>query len=595
MLGTAGEIVYGAAARGIVLPPAETVAEFVASTVRHVSGPLRGQRFIPRAYQREWLDPPPGVETVILRTSSQVGKTACKLGIIGYYLLREPADILYVSNNLNEAEKFARTKLKRLLEVPEIASLLVTTRGTTGPALQKQTTTGAELDLAGAQTPAALAASSKRVLLCDELERWKEEVGQAGRTEGDPLRVVIRRTTEYGRRRRILIASTPSIEGGPIDVEYQRGDCRRFLTPCPSCGEFFERNWRCVRFSADRDPAKAALVCPSCEHAHTTDERIRMVEAGKWEPTRKPTDPRVRSYRLNQLYVGRPEVLTDIVQEFTEAYRQLKAGDRRAMDAWRNLTMGEPRPVTPVEATPASVLMARRETWADLPEIVWRVATVDTQGDRLELLSTAWTADEQCYVERHAVFVGDPSRSPGPDTVWADLDDDLLRHSHHVTLIDEGGDATQQVRAFTGPRTARKVYALKGANTPAAPIVSAPVMRSATGPRKVPIVMVGTHQARVVVSDRLKLTETGPGFVHLPEWMTEEHAEQLTSEVLVTERDRKTGQLRQRWHKRRARNEWWDLLCYALAGFKLLGKPKPKHRPAPTRKRYVPERRWFGR
>ena len=594
MLANAREVVFDSAAAGIVLPPAETVAEFCEHVIRHVSGPLRGQRFVPRAYQREWLDPPPGVETVILRTSSQVGKTAVMLGRLGFHLLREPSDCLYVTNTQAEAGKFARSKLKRLLELPEIAAVLVYSKGTTGPALQKQTTHGAELDLAGAQTPAALAATSKRVLLCDELERWKDEVGQAERTEGDPLRVVIRRTTEYGRRRRILIASTPSIEGGPIDMEYQRGDCRRFLTPCPSCGVGFERTWECVRFSADRDPAKAVLACPSCGHAHTADERMRMVEVGTWEPTRTPTDPRVRSYRLNQMYVARPEVLTDIVQEFVEAYRQLKTGDRRAMDAWRNLTMGLPRPVSPVEATPAGVLMERREEWTDAPGIVWRVATVDTQGDRLELLSTAWTVDEQCYVERHAVFVGDTSRTPGPDTVWEDLDEDLTRDPHHVTLIDEGGDATQQVRAFTGPRVARKVYALKGANTPAAPIVSAPVMRSGTGPRKVPIVMVGTHQARVVVSDRLKLTDNGPGKIHLPKWMTIEHAEQLTAEVLVTEKDRATGHLRQRWHKRRERNEWWDLMVYSLAGYKLLGKPKAPSTPT-TARRFVPRRRWFGR
>lgn len=125
-----------------------------------------------------------------------------------------------------------------------------------------------------------------------------------------------------------------------------------------------------------------------------------------------------------------------MAREFLTARKEQKAGDHRQIRAFRNLTLGLPEPILPAETTPVSALLARRAKWTEpLPGIVWRVGSVDCQVNRLEALVTAWKLDEQCYLERHMVFPGDPLQ----DAVWRDLAEEIPRMGAHIVLIDEGG------------------------------------------------------------------------------------------------------------------------------------------------------------
>ena len=65
---------------------------------------------------------------------------------------------------------------------------------------------GGYLALVGANSPAGLASRPIRVLLCDEVDRY-------GVTkEGDPLKLAIQRTQNFGNRE-IILVSTPTIKG----------------------------------------------------------------------------------------------------------------------------------------------------------------------------------------------------------------------------------------------------------------------------------------------------------------------------------------------------------------------------------------------
>jgi len=67
---------------------------------------------------------------------------------------------------------------------------------------------------------------------------------------------------------------------------------------------------------------------------------------------------------------------------------------------------------------------------------------------------------------------------------------------------------------------------------------------------------------------RLKLSEPGPGFIHIPKTIDEEFCKQLTSEELRTKFIK--GFPRREWHKVRNRNEGLDLMVGNIAMFELL-------------------------
>jgi phage terminase large subunit GpA-like protein len=60
------------------------------------------------------------------------------------------------------------------------------------------------------------------------------------------------------------------------------------------------------------------------------------------------------------------------------------------------------------------------------------------------------------------------------------------------------------------------------------------------------------HVVKNMIDARLRRSAPGPGYIHLPEDLSDEHVEEITAEEL------KDG----KWEKRRARNETWDILVY---------------------------------
>jgi len=86
---------------------------------------------------------------------------------------------------------------------------------------------------------------------------------------------------------------------------------------------------------------------------------------------------------------------------------------------------------------------------------------------------------------------------------------------------------------------------------------------------------VGADTAKATIYGRLRLTEHGPGYVHLGKWLPSEVFEQLTAERLVTKYYK--GRPRLEWMKPPGRrNEALDCAVYALVAAHYLGVPRWK-------------------
>ena len=597
---------------GFAPPPEFTVSEFSDRELVVTTGQWAGTHwqtsFAP--YQRGILDAfhEPGVETVVVMGSSQWGKTACAVNIVAYHIGHDPCPILVVEPTVDPmAKDFARNRLEPVIAAsPRLRDVVSKKRAkdSSNTILQKAFR-GGSIAIGGANSAASLAARSTRLLVLDEVDRYPAELPG----EGSTMSIAIKRTSSYRHRRRILILSSPTLKGGTIDTWYQRGDQRRYFVPCPSCDHMHAFEWKNVKWTAD-DPNTARLHCPACDHAMGDAERLAILAKGEWQPAGKRHEASIVSFHLWEGYSPFSS-LSDIVAGFLRARKLQKAGDASEMHTWQNTTLGEPIEPDAGDGAEPHVILMRREDYGEheLPAGACCVTMgVDVQDDRLELLVVGWGPGEESWLVDRQVLYGDTG---GADP-WKALDQ-VLDHQYlhastqqlpiQATCIDSAGHRTTMVYDYAARQAARRVFAVIGRDGQR-PLVSSPSQRKwGRQQRQVPLYTIGVDAAKALIVSRLKLSERGPGYVHIPhaDWADEELAEQLTSERLVTRFTR--GVPAQVWKKARARNEALDCAVYALAALRLLhpdltllaqrllDPEKPAPPPKPDRPRWLGPRR----
>ena len=243
-----------------------------------------------------------------------------------------------------------------------------------------------------------------------------------------------------------------------------------------------------------------------------------------------------------------------------------------------NTVLGEPSDDAGDQAS-SHVLASRYEKFkATVPRGVGVLTrSVDVQGDRLETMVYGWGAGTECWPVEFELIPGDPSLpEKHPNSPWKVLSEMLPRTYTHelgfemrpsVTFIDSGGHHTNEVYQFCRPRQAARVFAIKGANTEGAPLLSKP---SRISHAKVILYHVGVWTAKETLIARLvKVKEAGQGYIHIPVWLDGEQLSQLTAEKVITKRV--GGYPHRSFIKTHDRNEQMDLWAYAYAAVHQLG------------------------
>lgn len=520
-------------------------------------------------------------ETIVLEFSSQTGKSEALLNIIGYYADQEPAPILMLQPTVEMAEAFSKERIDPMFKAsPGLFGKLEEGkdgRGTSrksGDTIRMKQFTGGYLALVGANSPAGLASRPIRVLLCDEIDRY-------GTTkEGDPLKLAIQRTTNF-HNRKIILVSTPTIKGASkIDDWYQRSDQRRYFVPCPHCGQEFEMSWNLVKWDKDQRgnalPETARMYCPHC------GAQVRgpykpdgdMLARGRWRPTNP--NSRIRGYHINSLCSPWVD-LQALVAEFVEAN---KARGRQGLMEFINLKLGEVWEERGADADFWERLYNRREEYprnGTLPEgVLILTAGIDVQHDRLECSIYGWGKGRECWGIEHRIIPGAPDR-PEP---WAALDE-ILREKRSLSCgaqvevacacVDSGDGAySSDVYRYTSAREPLGVFSIKGRAGLGTPFINPPSQRNAVGAT---LFTLGVDSGKAALMARLKLEDTGPGFVHYDRNASAGFSEnfflQLTAEVLESKLN-SSGQAVLGWSKIRERNEALDCAVYATAAMEIL-------------------------
>lgn len=523
------------------------------------------------------------VRRVIIRSSSQVGKTEVCLNALGYFIHWRPSPILLVMPSLAMVESFSKTRLSTMLrDSPCFKDLLRRNKSETGNTLlEKNFANGAGLVMVGSASASSLSSRPIRVAVVDELSRCSIDVGG----EGSALRLAEKRLATFWDSKLIAV-STPTDPDCQIEKEWELSTQHHYQMPCPHCGEYIELVWDNLQYdrkgqidlTVETPSALKDLFyfCPECGAAIAETDRPKMMRHGIWVPDR-PNASTV-GFTLNEL-LSPWRRWTDVCLDYETART-----DPLQMQVWQNCSLGLPYERLDGDRFDWERLLERAESsdyaTGQIPEgALMLTAGVDVQQDRLECSLLGWGRDERAFLIGHYQLIGDPLH----DEVWQALEDLTSQQFPHPlggnltvsrVVVDSGylsGDCYVQIKRR------RNWIAAKGVGGDR-PIVSPPTVQGvdARGKRLpkhrgVKLYGLGTHKLKLTALTRSKLLPPAPKSLSLPRDVTKDWCEQFAGSELLVKRHRNGRATYQFELTGDARNEALDCYCYALAGALLLG------------------------
>ncbi|MCF6232081.1 MAG: phage terminase large subunit family protein [Rhodobacteraceae bacterium] len=497
----------------------------------------------------------PNVERVTVLKSVRIGYTQMLIAALGHYAINDPGPVLCVLPADQDCRHLMTSGIEpTFAESPTLRSALladVTGRDT----MLNRHFPGGSLALVSANSPRNLRARTARILFLDEVDGFNVDA----RSEGDPVALAEKRTLSYSNRK-IVMGSTPVDEStSRILRAYEKSDQRIYECPCPHCGEFQEIKWADIRWEPDQ-PETAHWVCPSCGAVTEESGKTSMVHAGRWRAT-KPEVEHHHGYKINALVsLLHNTAWPKLAAEFLEAKRSPET-----LKAFTTTLLAEPwRDSSDEIDQSALVKRYRPHNLENMPaDTLVLTAGVDLQDDRLEMSTVGFNADGDARVLAHEIVWG----SALQDSTWQELDDLLKRQWVHpnggIIRLDacviDSGHMAEQVLAFTGPRTSRRIVAGKGVAGFHRPALAWSKTRRAR------LALLGVDGLKLAIHQRLMHGDT----ITISDKLGQDYLDQLAAETLQVRYSR--GHPVRQWHKISGRaNEALDTLAYALAARHLI-------------------------
>lgn len=568
-------------------PPTQTVSQWAEEHLRlsPEDSAEPGRYTADRApFQRGIMDAcsDPDIETVVVKSAAQVGKTTVIKAIIGYHVHQDPSPILVLQPTLEMAETFSKDRLAPMVRDTEALrdKIAPPNSKNSGNTITHKRFPGGHITIVGANSASGLASRPIRIVLCDEVDRYPASAG----TEGDPVSLATKRSATFWNRKLVLTSTPTKLGLSRIDAAYQQSDQRRYHVPCPACGHYHALEWALIRY-AEAEPLAARMACPECGALWGDADKPRMLQLGRW--VAGIPGGTTAGFHLSELY-SPWRTLGQVAQD----YERAKASPEQ-LKTWWNTSLGECYE-EPGEAPEWQRLYDRRETWTQAPAgVTLLTCGVDVQGDRLELAVVGWAPGKQSYLVDYRMIVGNTA-DLGPGGPWAELQALISTETWpteagpalglRFTAVDSGYRSSV-VYEFCRRFPAARVAPVKGRDDMAF-VISPPraIDRKATGRpmRGVKLYSVGSSVIKNELYGwmRLDRAEDGsypPGYIHLSEDRDQQWCKELTSEKLQTKYIK--GFPKEHWVRDPAlRNEPLDCYVYARAAAAIAGMDRWRER-----------------
>ena len=538
-------------------------------------------------YVREILEAfaDPKVKKISLCWGSQTSKTTTLYVGAGWTIDRKPCPILFVYPNAIMARNFSNDRFLPFLE--DSRSLAKHLPKTLDGKIDRDRATAMRIELdrctvnlVGGGSQANVRNYPVSLLILDEIDVIPEEIR---REAMDRVK---------GRRAyKIIQSSTPLEETTGIWGEFIEGDQRRFLIPCPHCGDFIPLNWKepeaekvpphlsWKTYNIQFDRARASLrkaskedaqeadwdyssvretavyLCQNCKGEIDDNAKAKAMRAGKWEPSNPNAEDGVRSYHLSSLY---SPILRfgDIMVKWLQNHREV-GGLKAFVQGW----LAEPwrEELANVDDEAISELSGDYERGELKGE--FRILSIDVQRSFFWWVVRGFNKDGSSWLIDH-----------GQCPTFGGLDEIYERLQCSFACIDTGyGDRAQE--CYEAIFTRRKTWVgVKGWKTLPTPYKWANI-DPFTGSAK-----QGKHKIRLLHIDATiwqgELAKRRANQVdnwRLYRRPAKEYVKQLQAKWLHEQTD-KRGNTKREWRtKRHAGEHFWDCETYVLAFSKSLG------------------------
>lgn len=584
-------------------PPRITVTEW-AELYRGLSskdsaepGPYRCSRTPYVREPQDCLSVGSAVEEIVLMWGAQTGKTTIGSNWMGYIADINPGPAMIVQPTIDMAKRYSRQRLVPMVEESPALKRKVSenrSRDDANTTLLKEYP-GGQWALAGANSAAGLRSMPVRDLFMDEIDAWPHDVDG----EGDPSALAEARQSTFARRKR-LKTSTPTIKGySRIEAEYQATDRCQYWVPCPHCGELQVLEWGAqtphgIKWHKDAQghamPETAHYVCQHSGCIIEEHNKPGMLAGGRWiaqNPGAK--GGKARGFQINSLYSPLGWLAwSEVVREWITAQAAKRNGDNSKLRAFINTRLAETYEETGTGAD-SRALAARAEDYplgtVPIGGLMLTMG-VDTQPDRLEARVWAYGRGEESWLVARHILYGDPNLDEGTEgSPWQRLTEIRRTPVAHAsgaqllieaTCVDSGGHNTHAVYTYCRNHAHAHVLAIKGASQPNRPVIGRPsaidiTWRGQTQRGGVKLWPIGTDTAKHLLYGRMRLTQAGPGYMHVPKALVQtDEFEQMTAARLLPIVVQ--GKHSMRWTTPGGkREEAGDCMVYAYAGACHLG------------------------
>jgi phage terminase large subunit GpA-like protein len=519
------------------------------------------------------------VQRVAVMKGSQVGLSVGVLeNVLGYIVDEVPGPALFVSGDRSLAEDTMSLRIDRMLESAGLSDRIFAQVENkhgrrTGDTRSTKEFPGGFLRAVGPNTGSKLRAFSVRYGLLDELDAWPAEA----KLEGDPVRLVERRTDAFERVRKILYISTPLVDqSSKIKPLFDGGDQRYYYVPCKHCGAMQALQFENLRYETD-DAGRLVwdsvhYVCEECGGTWKNHDKAWMLPRGEWRPTAEPSEPNYRSYHISALYspVGMRSWESICAQWITDHTSQA------TLRNFKNTVQGLPW-VEAGEAPDYARVALRRGAYesGNLPDDaqpLFVTLGADVQGDRIECEVVAWGRDKESWSVNYFVLEGDTSDLYSP--AWRLFYQVLMRkHAGFqiaLALVDSGY-RTPNVNEFVS-QFATGVMAVQGQDggRRSRRNVFKRTRLASHGIERIDLDVDPLKSELYGYLRPDKYEDEGRlGRPHFPVDYSQQYFQSLTAEEAKRE-VRRSGYVRYRWVKRYERNEALDCRVYAMGALYVL-------------------------
>ncbi|GAB5387128.1 MAG: phage terminase large subunit family protein [Alphaproteobacteria bacterium] len=547
----------------------------------------------------------PGVRIVTCMMSTQLMKTEVILNAIGRFAQLDPCPMLLVQPKDDTAQKFSKNRLAKMIrESPALKVVFGRSKGRdSSNTIMLKEFDGGRIMMVGANSPVNLASEPIRITLFDEVDKYPASAG----AEGDVIALGEERLETYPTNSLSVRVSSPTIKGeSRIETSYLESDQRKPHATCPHCDHVQLMEWERVSWTKNEDgvhqPETAAYYCSGCGVGWTEADRQAALKPGKihwlqtatfyccnhkhepstWDPNDHATrwdgsrakcsecgkthDHPHAGFWANKLYSPwRP--LSEMVRKWLTAQ-----SSPELLQVFINTQLAETFEDRG-EVLESGTLLDRREAWSPIVPagVGLLTAGVDVGQDRIECEIVGWGFDEESWSVGYLIFHGDPHQRE----VWDQLDAALLQpwespqgQLYVAAACVDMGYATAAVEDYCAPRIGRRIWPIKGVETPESrkPVWPRKPKRSKT--KRVEYYQVGVNAAKDLLHARLRVKQPGPGYCHFPLDRDVEWFEQLTAEKRVTKRKNNGASYKAWILPKGKRAEAMDCRNYAFAALR---------------------------